>query len=121
MVDGVQLAERRAAARTALVIPARLADLSRGAAEAVDWVETGTADVSLGGALLVREPALSCGPEWLIELVFPDAQASISCRAALARETLTHIGVAFVDMHDADRIRLAGVLADRQRGIAPAP
>jgi PilZ domain len=77
-------------------------------------VETLTADLSLGGALLERRQALGDGREWLIEL-FPSGPSPIRCHAVLARETPTQLGVAFLDMSDSDRIRLAGILADHQR------
>ena len=119
VIDGIQLAERRTAARTVLTARVLISDVGSAETDAAAAVDTSTADLSLGGALLQRRPGLSSGPEWQLEIFASGDPAPIRCRAALVRETRTHLGVAFTDMPDSDRIRLAGVLADRQRRSAP--
>lgn len=120
VIDGVQLPERRAAERTAFVAQVRATQLGGDSSEPAVAVETATADLSLGGALLERRVGFGNGPEWQIELSLTDELTAISCRAVRARETRRHVGVAFVDMRDSDRIRLAGVLADHHRGARTA-
>jgi PilZ domain len=106
VIDGVQVAERRTTARLPVCVRVRITEPDRSA------VETHTADLSLGGALVVSCPGLGSGPQWEIELLLEDGAPPIRCRATVARRTRTHVGVSFGDMQDADRIRLAGVLAD---------
>ena len=120
VIDGIQLPERRTAARTAFVARVRATQLGGDPSEPAVAVDTATADLSLGGALLERRVGFGPGPEWQIELLLTDELTPISCRAVCARETRTHVGVAFIDMPDSDRIRLAGVLADHQRGASTA-
>jgi PilZ domain len=112
VIDGVQVAERRTTARLQVCARVRITDAGcDGSADACTY-ETHTADLSLGGALVVSCPGLGSGPQWEIELLLEDGAPPIRCHATVARRTPTHVGVAFGDMEDADRIRLAGVLAD---------
>ena len=120
VIDGIQLRERRTAARTAFVARVRATQLGGDSAVPAVAVDTATADLSLGGALLNRRVGFGHGPEWQIELLLTDASPPICCRAVCARETRTHVGVSFIDMRDSDRIRLAGALADHQRGARTA-
>lgn len=110
VIDGVQIAQRRAATRVALITPVRatLVD-SDGIAKAA--VETVTANLSQSGALLTRRPGLGEGPRWHIELLLPGDPTPIRCGAVLARQTPTHVGVAFANMQQLDQIRLARTLA----------
>jgi len=119
VIDGIQLAERRTASRVALQTPVRAASLDdRGVAVAA--VETVTTNLSMGGALLVRRPGLGEGPRWQIELSLPNNPTPVRCTAMLARQTPSQLAVAFADIQDTDRIRLAAVLADHQRRTPPA-
>jgi hypothetical protein len=68
-------------------------------------VETVTIDLSMGGALLKSHPALGGGP-WQLQLFLPGGAEPVCCAATLARETSAGVGVAFVDVRDADLLRL---------------
>ena len=120
VIDGIQLPERRAAERTAFVARVRATQLGGDSSQPAVPVDTTTADLSLGGALLERRVGFGHGREWQVELSLTDKSTPISCRAVRRRETRGHVGVAFVDMSDSDRIRLAGVLADHHRGVRTA-
>lgn len=114
VVDGIQVAERRSAERTALVTAVRAAPLGDdGTAE--EPVGTVTSNLSMGGALLLKRPGMGTGPKWKIELFLPGDPEHIHCEAELARETPTHLGVRLVAMQEPDQLRLAGVLAGVQR------
>jgi hypothetical protein len=114
VIDGVQMAERRTAARMALLTPVRAACLDA-AGVVTAAVATVTADLSMGGALLTRRPGLGDGPRWQIELCLPGDPLPVRCDAVLVRETPTHAGVKFVNMQEADQLRLAAVLAAAAR------
>ena len=114
VIDGIQMAERRTAARMALLTPVRAACLDA-AGVVTAAVATVTANLSMGGALLTRRPGLGNGPRWQIELCLPGDPLPVRCDAVLVRETPTHAGVKFVDMQEADQLRLAGILAEHQR------
>lgn len=114
VVDGIQVAERRSAERTALVTAVRAAPVADdGSTE--EAVGTVTSNLSMGGALLLKRPGLGSGPKWKIELFLPGDPQHIHCDAELARETPTHLGVRLVNMQEPDQLRLAGVLAGVQR------
>ena len=83
VIDGIQLPERRAAERTAFVTRVRATQLGGDSSEPAVAVDTATADLSLGGALLERRVGFGHGPEWQIELSLTDELTPISCRAVL--------------------------------------
>ena len=109
VLDGVELAERRTASRVALETPVRAVSLADGVSGAV--IETVTADLSIGGALLKRKPGLGEGP-WQIELFLPGDPTPVRCTAVLCRDSGSHLGVAFAEVEDADLIRLERTVAD---------
>ena len=118
VVDGIQVAERRSAERTPLVTAVKatpvLADGTSG-----PTVSTVTSNLSMGGALLLKRPGLGEVSKWQVEVFLPGVSEHVHCEAVLARETPTHVGVRFVNVQEADQLRVAGVLAGLQRG-APA-
>ena len=118
VVDGIQVAERRSAERTALVTPVRAAPAGEDGPRG-EPTPTVTSNLSMGGALLLRRPAMGEGPRWQIELFLPGDPEHIHCDAELARATPTHFGVRFLNMAEADQMRVAGLLA-RLRRPAPA-
>jgi c-di-GMP-binding flagellar brake protein YcgR len=115
VVDGIQVAERRSAERTPLVTAVKatpvLADGSSG-----QTVSTVTSNLSMGGALLLKRPGLSEVSKWRVEIFLPGVSEHVHCEAVLARETPTHLGVRFINVQEADQLRVAGVLAGLQRG-----
>jgi len=114
VIDGVQLPERRAAARVDVGAVARISP-SAGAGHA-EGVEATAANVSAGGVLIERPAGLADGPGFRLELVLDDDPAPIRCAATVVRETATHVALKFTDIADADRIRLAGII--RHRALA---
>jgi hypothetical protein len=118
VVDGIQVAERRNAERTPLVTAVRAAPMQPDG-EPGNQVATVTSNLSMGGALLLRRPGLGEGPRWQIELFLPGQPTQVHCNAVLARATPSHFGVKFINMEEADQLRLAGLLAGIQRR-APA-
>lgn len=114
VVDGIQVAERRSAERTALVTAVRAAPLDETGSPG-EAVGTVTSNLSMGGALLLKRPGMGGGPRWKIELFLPGDPEHVHCEAELARETPTHLGVRLVNMQEQDQLRLAGVLAGAQR------
>jgi hypothetical protein len=117
VVDGIQVAERRSAERTGLVTPVKAALIGPDGG-AGDPAPTVTSNLSMGGALLLRRPAMGDGPRWRIELFLPGDPEHIHCDAELARATATHFGVKFANLAETDQLRLAGLLAGLRR---PAP
>lgn len=112
VVDGVQVAERRGAERVPLIARTRLFDPVGAASEAI---ETVTANVSLGGAMLTLRPGVPVNGDLQLELFVGAGADPIRCCASVVRRTPTHVGVRFVDLADADQIRLATVIAERVR------
>jgi PilZ domain len=112
VIDGVQLPERRAAARVDLSALARV----WGAGDGNGGIEATAVNVSAGGVLIERPAGLGDGPSFRIELVLAADPQPIRCNAMIVRETLTHIALKFSDIADADRIRLAGMI--RQRALS---
>lgn len=106
VIDGVQLPERRAAERVRLGAVARIsAD-----GESGESVEATAANVSIGGVLIERPAGLADGPDFRLELSLDQDPEPIRCRATVVRATPTHVALKFVDIADADRIRLAGLI-----------
>jgi len=113
VVDNVVLPERRAAERIPVTAEVRLWAAGReGDQDAA--IETTTADISITGALVARRSGLETA-ELAMELRFSHDPAPISCHAKPVRQTATHIGLKFVDMPEADRARLAGIIFRFQR------
>jgi hypothetical protein len=57
-----------------------------------------------------------------MEIRFGVDPAPITCHAQPVRNTPTHIGMKFVDMPEADRARLAGIIFRYQRAaLRPSP
>lgn len=102
VVDGVELAERRIATRIPLAVEVRAAPEAGGEAAPIQTV---TANLSMTGALLERQPDIGRGP-WQIELFLPGESTPVSCTAVLRRETRSHFGVAFTELTEFDRARL---------------
>jgi hypothetical protein len=114
VIDGVQLPERRAAARVDLGASARV--WAAGGADRNGGIETPAVNVSAGGVLIERAPGLGGGSSFRLELVLAGDPQPIRCNAMVVRETLTHVALKFRDIADADRIRLAGMI--RQRALS---
>ncbi|MGA2925185.1 MAG: methyl-accepting chemotaxis protein [Solirubrobacteraceae bacterium] len=112
----VQIAERRTSTRVSAELPVRLTPVDGQGAP----VETVTADLSSGGALLRRCPGLGEGP-WRLELTLAGDPVPLRCVASLARQTPNHCGVAFEGIGEADLRRLHGVLADPELRVGAAP
>jgi PilZ domain len=113
VIDNVVLPERRAAERIPLAATVRLSPAGPEADQATR-IDTVTADISITGALVERRAGLG-KQELAMELRFDPDPAPITCRAQPVRETPTHIGLKFVDMPEADRARLAGIIFRYQR------
>jgi hypothetical protein len=118
VIDGIQVTERRSAARVAVVTPIRATCVEADETVAAQ-IATVTSNLSIGGALLTRRPGLGDGPRWQIALTLPGDPVPVRCDALLARQTPTHVGVRFDNMQEADQLRLAKILADRQRRSLP--
>lgn len=114
VIDGIQVAERRGAERTPLVIAAKASPIDMDG-NVGDPVATVTSNLSIGGALLLKRPTLGEGPRWRIELFLPGDSAHVHCEAVLARETPSHLGVRLLGMQEADQLRIAAILAGLQR------
>ena len=112
VVDGVQLPERRTDSRVKMTVAVRVE--GDGATGPVETVAT---NLSTGGALLLRRPGLLDAGSLQLELQLPDAPP-ISCQATIAHHTNAHVGVAFSAVEADDLVRLAGLIADRQRAAA---
>ncbi len=108
----VEIAERRGAARTSVELGVRAVLV--GAGRTARAVETTTANLSISGALLRRQPGLDQGP-WQIQLFLPGDPVAVSCGALLTRQTTTHVGIAFEHLSAEDLERLEA-LVDRERG-----
>ncbi len=114
VIDGVQLPERRTAERVRIGALARIsAD-----GESGDGVEATAENVSVGGVLIERPAGLSDGPDFRLELSLDQDPEPIRCRATVVRATPKHVALKFVDIADADRIRLAGLIQQRALSVA---
>jgi c-di-GMP-binding flagellar brake protein YcgR len=118
VVDGIQVAERRSAERTPLVAAVKATPVEADGAEG-QTVSTVTSNLSMGGALLLKRPGLGEASKWRVEVFLPGVSEHVLCEAVPARETPTHLGVRFINVQEADQLRIAGVLAGLQR-TAPA-
>jgi hypothetical protein len=113
-LDGNMLPERRTDQRVELVTTARVHVVDADGTAMPDPIETLTADLSLGGALIERRPGLVAGSRLHLDLCF-GAFPAVHCEAVLARHTSAYVAVKFIEMQEADRLRLAGVLAGQRR------
>jgi hypothetical protein len=106
VIDGVQLPERRGAARAEVRAVARMF----GPDSAGDHFETRLADLSISGMRVERHPRLDSATRFRLELYIGEAQTPIRCGAQVARTTPTHVGLKFVDLQDADRTLLDAIV-----------
>jgi PilZ domain len=108
VVDGVQLPERRSAARVQVNAVARMfAPDSPGDS---GYFETRLADLSVSGMRVDRHLNLDGATGYRVELYFGGAQTPIRCGAEVARTTPTHVGLKFVDLQEADRALLDAIV-----------
>ncbi|HTU85720.1 MAG TPA: PilZ domain-containing protein [Solirubrobacteraceae bacterium] len=119
VIDNVVLPERRAAERIPLAAAVSLRPAGA-QDDANATIETITADVSITGALIERRAGVGA-QKLAMELRFTPDPAPISCHAQPVRETPTHVGLKFVDMPEADRARLAGIIFRYQRAALKPP
>jgi hypothetical protein len=108
VVDGVQLPERRSAARVRVNAVARM--FPPDAPQDSGYFETRLADLSVSGMLVERHPNLAPATRYRTELYFGAAETPIRCGAEVARTTPTHAGLKFVDLEDADRALLDAIV-----------
>jgi hypothetical protein len=101
VVDGVQLPERRSAARVQVNAVARM--FRAGSPQESGHLETRLADLSVSGMRVERHPDLDAATDYRVELYFGDAQTPLRCGAEVARTTPTHFGLKFVDLQEDDR------------------
>jgi hypothetical protein len=113
VIDNVVLPERRAAERIPLAATVRLSP-ARADDDQTSSITTTTADISITGALVERRAGLG-SQEVAMEIRFGADPAPIACHAQPVRDTPTHVGMKFVDMPEADRARLAGIIFRYQR------
>ncbi len=109
VVDGVQLSQRRNAARVPIRAWARVTPIA-GDGTATEPVETVTVNLSLGGALIAARPGMGDGPDWRFEVRSSAESPVLAARATLVRRTPTGLAVALSEMSESDRLRLATVL-----------
>ena len=111
VIDGVQLPERRSAARVHVDALARL--YPAGTADDGGCVETPLADLSVSGMRVLRHPGLEAAVRYRLELRIGNARTPICCDAEVARRTPTHVGMRFIDLRDVDRALLAAIVESR--------
>jgi hypothetical protein len=117
-LDGIKMPERRSDARVAFATVARVCTIDDDGIEILQPVETVTLDLSLGGALVERRQRMGIGPLVRVELYFGADPMPVSCLGKVARLTITHMGVKFTEMQEADRVRLASVIREHERKSA---
>jgi hypothetical protein len=118
VIDNVVLPERRAAERIPLAATVRLSEVGGNDGQSITTI---TADISITGALVERRPGLG-STELAMEIRFHADPTPITCHAQPVRDTPTHVGMKFVDMPEADRARLAGIIFRYQRAaLKPSP
>jgi PilZ domain len=108
VVDGVQLPERRSAARVRVNAVARL--FGPDSPQESGYFETRLADLSVSGMLVEQHPNLAGAAGYRVELYFGSAETPIRCGAEVARTTPTHVGLKFVDLQEADRALLDAIV-----------
>jgi hypothetical protein len=108
VLDGVQLPERRAAARVRINAVARMFHVDAGPES--EYFETRLADLSVSGMRVEGHPGLDGAIGYRLELYFGDAQTPIRCGAEVARRTPTHVGLKFVELQETDRALLDAIV-----------
>jgi hypothetical protein len=121
VIDGVQLPERRAAERVSLRALARISgpngNNGNNGNNGAGTIETPATNVSAGGVLIERPAGLDDGPTFRLELVLEHDPEPIRCGARIVRATATHVALKFIEIQDADRIRLAGMIRGRALAV----
>ncbi|MGA2928289.1 MAG: PilZ domain-containing protein, partial [Solirubrobacteraceae bacterium] len=115
VTDGVQVPQRRGAERVPLITHAQLQTIDDAGNAIGPTIDTVTANLSSGGALIAVRPGIGESPRFAIQFFFGRERTAVRCEASLARRTATHIGVGFTRMDAADRAVLANILADYER------
>ena len=115
VTDGVQVPQRRVAERVPLITHAQLSTLDEQGNAVGPTTDTVTANLSSSGALIALRPGIGDATRFAVQFFFGRERTPVRCDAALARRTATHIGVGFTHIEDADRQRLAEILADFER------
>jgi hypothetical protein len=108
VIDGVQLPERRSAARARVNAVARM--FHPDSVDGSEHLETRLADLSVSGMRVEGHPGLNGAIRYRLELYFGDAQTPIRCGAEIARTTPTHVGLKFIDLDEADRTLLDAIV-----------
>lgn len=97
LLSDPRAAQSRVHTRAPLELPARLTPVGPAGQVLGRAVETVTADVSCGGAALVRPPGTLPAPRWAIELDLPQADG-VLLGATLVRQTPERLMVRFADV-----------------------
>jgi PilZ domain len=108
VIDGVQLPERRSAARARVNAVARM--FHPDSADESGYFETRLADLSVSGMRVEGHASLNGAIRYRLELYIGDAQTPIRCGAEIARRTPTHVGLKFIDLEEADRTLLDAIV-----------
>jgi hypothetical protein len=108
VIDGVQLPERRSAARVQVKAVARM--FPPNSPDESSYFETRLADLSVSGMRVDGHPSLNGAAAYRLELYIGGAQTPIRCGAEVARRTPTHVGLKFVDLQEADRTLLDAIV-----------
>jgi hypothetical protein len=119
-LDGIKMPERRSDVRVDLATRATVCTVGDDGLGITEPRETVTVDLSLGGVLVERRQRMGIGPLVRIDLFFGVDPNPVRCTGKVARLTVTHMGVRFVEMQDSDRIRLAAILRRQERKTAAA-
>ncbi len=109
VVDGVQLSQRRGTARVPIRAPASFTPIAADGTLG-EPVDTVTANLSLGGALIAARQGIGDGPEWRFELRPSGQPPGLVGRGTLVRRDAAWIGVALSEMSESDRLKLATLL-----------
>jgi hypothetical protein len=117
-LDGMKLPERRSDVRVALMTRARVCSIDDEGLPIGEPVETFTADMSLGGVLVERRQKMGIGPLMQVELFFGPSPAPALCTAKVARLTITHMGLRFIEMQESARVRIADAIEEQQHRAA---
>lgn len=108
VIDGVQLPERRSAARVQVGAMARMFALD--SPQEGEQFETPLADLSISGMRVEAHPSLDGATRYRLELYIGGAQTPLRCGAEVARRTPTHVGLKFMDLQEGDRALLDGIV-----------
>jgi hypothetical protein len=119
VIDGVQLPERRGVERAPVQLHARMFEFDEEGRE-LPAVETETIDVSLGGALVEPNWGPAIGQRIRVELFLDSEPSALRTEAMVVRKTGANVALRFVRLTNADRDRLARLLAHHARATARA-